>query len=114
MKMIYCVFTILVSVSCVTMFPTDDLPLYTDDFIEPDYLETANEKELFLPYTSYVHPASSYPGLFLSKRRDHSDMQVNKRATLNQLLRRLVALYGNNDIVFSGRSSHVRFGAGGR
>lgn len=39
---------------------------------------------------------------------------ARKRATLNQLLRRLIALYGNHDISFSGRSAHVRFGAGGK
>jgi len=39
---------------------------------------------------------------------------ARKRATLNQLLQKLIALYGNDEIHFSGRSAHVRFGAGGR
>ncbi|XP_045156654.1 uncharacterized protein LOC123523090 [Mercenaria mercenaria] len=114
MNMLSCIVTLLASVYSVRMYPTDDLPLYPDYLVENDYPDTFYDQDVFLPYTSYQPSPNLYPGFALSKRQEQHNVKVNKRATLNQLLRRLIALYGNNDIAFSGRSSHVRFGAGGR
>ncbi|KAH3840168.1 hypothetical protein DPMN_113612 [Dreissena polymorpha] len=70
------------------------------------------------PYAPYIPDARPYSNdLYLpsyTKRAQWAQHTGGKRATLNQLLRRLVALYGDRDIHYSGRSSHVRFGAGGR
>ncbi|XP_060597284.1 uncharacterized protein LOC132751167 isoform X2 [Ruditapes philippinarum] len=114
MNIISIVFSMLACVYSVTMYPLDNLPLYQEEMLETDYPEVLYDPEVILPYTSYPSPVIVYPELSLSKRQDTRNVNVNKRATLNQLLRRLIALYGNNDIAFSGRSSHVRFGAGGR
>lgn len=39
---------------------------------------------------------------------------AEKRGDINRLIRRLIALYGTNDIEYSGRSTGLRFGPGGR
>lgn len=48
----------------------------------------------------------------ISKRGER--MEVEKRSDINRLIRRLIALYGTNDIEYSGRSTGLRFGPGGR
>jgi len=89
----------LVGVITVFSYPMGGDGLYEDGYF-------------LYPEDSDVLP--SYPiqnSINYISKRSHL---AQKRATLDQLLQRLVAMYGNRDIQYSGRPSHVRFALGGR
>ncbi|XP_052796592.1 uncharacterized protein LOC128229009 [Mya arenaria] len=117
---VYCFVSVLVGLCVVSSYPLDDWSVaaamgdpYTDSGSEVlfDDAPMSQYDPAVLASRPYV-PLSS--GVAMLSKRAQSQGSARKRATLSQLLRRLMALYGDDDIHFSGRSSHVRFGAGGR
>ncbi|KAL4227490.1 hypothetical protein ACF0H5_012934 [Mactra antiquata] len=105
---IYSVASLIICAPLVLMYPVEFWP-YND--LEADYEVASRDTQM--PFTQYV-PLWMSPAETSRMSKRQSGFRAQKRATLNQLLQRLIAMYGNNEIMFSGRSSHIRFGAGGR
>ncbi|KAJ8304528.1 hypothetical protein KUTeg_018111 [Tegillarca granosa] len=92
---------VLYMLSFAQGFPSQILENYSDVDFEPRDDPNAYQD------TYLLIPEDSYHG-FIKKR------VVNKRLSINDLLKKLQAIYGRDEIYHNGRSTYMRFGPGGR
>ncbi|OWF46956.1 uncharacterized protein LOC110455033 [Mizuhopecten yessoensis] len=92
-------------------YPSKQIDLFTDSLPDDSY---------FFEDRSDRRASLAAPVLSLSSRTYHPLQQLikrgyqNKRYSLNDLIARLRAMVGSDEIRHSGRSSYLRFGAGGK
>ncbi|KAL3866055.1 hypothetical protein ACJMK2_043396 [Sinanodonta woodiana] len=103
---------VLAIAGIVSCFSSPILLTYDDPF-----QDTGDKTDGYLLYSKDFPlgvPDAQYNEIPFITRPFDVDKRNKKRSPINELIQKLIALYGTNEITYSGRSLPLRFGPGKR